>query len=45
MNSYQKWMEKQEDEVFLRMRKEAQEKCNEKENLTLKKEHENTTSN
>ncbi|WP_299618822.1 hypothetical protein [uncultured Tenacibaculum sp.] len=43
MNSYQKWMEKQEDEAFLRMRKEAQEKCNEKE--TLKQKHENTTSN
>ncbi len=43
MNSYQKWMENQEDEAFLRMRKEAQEKCNEK--VTLNQQHENTTSN
>ncbi|WP_299833742.1 hypothetical protein [uncultured Tenacibaculum sp.] len=45
MNSYQKWMEKQEDEAFLRMRKEAQEKWNEKEKETLKQEYENTTNN
>ena len=45
MNTYQKWMEKQEDEAFLRIRKEAQEKCNEKEKVTLKQQHENTTSN
>ena len=45
MNSYQKWMEKQEEEAFLPMRKEAQEKCNEKESATVKQKHENTTSN
>ena len=45
MNSYQKWMEKQEDEAFLCMRKEAQEKCNEKEKEILNQQHENTTRN
>ena len=43
MNTYQKWMEKQEDEAFLRMCKEAQEKCKEKEKVTLNQKHENTT--